>query len=139
MSNLTRFNNQVDSLIGVLKNIESIKNDSAIQLFELKLNAARKANVKIPIENFIKNVYQYKDHIMQKDEEFFLGNIDQRVKEIEVEEQDSEKVLHQALNIKDHWKNDLTDENKEVIWKYFQVLIKLAERYITEKVGLAVQ
>jgi len=136
MSNLTRFNNQVDSLIGVLKNIESIKNDSAIQLFELKLNAARKANVKIPIENFIKNVYQYKDHIMQKDEEFFLGNIDQRVKEIEVEEQDNEKVLHQALNIKDHWKNDLTDENKEVIWKYFQVLIKLAERYITEKVGL---
>ena len=136
MSNLTRFNNQVDALIKILENIETIKNDPAIQLFKMKLNAARKINVKIAIENFIKNVYQYKDHIMQKDEEFFLGNLDQRVKEVTIENEDNETKLHQALNIKNHWENDLNDENKEVIWKYFQVLIKLAERYITEKVGM---
>jgi len=136
MSNLTRFNNQVDALINVLKNIDTIKNDPAIQLFEMKLNAARKLNAKIAIENFIKNVFQYKEHIMTKDEEFFLGNIEQRVKEVSIEEfEDNETKLHQALNIKEHWNKHLSPENKEVIWKYFQVLIKLAERYITEKIA----
>ncbi len=136
MSNLTRFNNQIDALIDALKNIEKIKTDPAIQLFEMKLAAAKKLNIKIPIENFIKNVYQYKDHIMKKDEEFFLGNIDQRVKEVAIDNEDVETKLHQALNIKNHWKNNLNNEEKETIWKYFQVLIKLSERYITEKVGV---
>ena len=133
MSNLARFNNQVDALINVLKHIDTIKNDPAIQLFEMKLNAARKINNKIAIENFIKNIFQYKEHIMNKEENFFLGNIDQRLKEVSIDGEDNETKLHQALNIKNHWKNNLNEENKEVIWKYFQVLIKLAERYITEK------
>ena len=148
-SNLTRFNNQIDSLVSSLRKIDKVKDDNTIQLFELKLNTIRKLDAKKPLECFLKYVYPYKDQIMKKDEDFFLGgDLKNRVGEmctnlkkeddevVNTFKKDDEFVLHQALNIKNHWHNSLNESQRNTIWTYFQVLIKLSERYVSEKVDL---
>jgi len=143
-SNLTRFNNQLDALIANLKKFEGIGEDKTILLFELKLNAIKSMNSKKSLECFIKYVYPYKTQIMNKDESFFIG--EERIHEITQNlkteddplinslKEDDEFVLHHALNIQNHWKQNMTETQRGLIWTYFQVLIKLAERYVMEKV-----
>jgi hypothetical protein len=43
-----------------------------------------------------------------------------------------ENQIERAIHLKKLWKENLTDENKEVVWKYFQVMIVLAERIINK-------
>jgi len=147
--NLTRFNNQISALIDALKKVDKISGDKTIHIFELKYNTIVSLDSKKPLECFIKYVYPYKEHIMKKNEAFFLGDdMTQRVNEItdnlkneddiivnSIKEND-EFILHQALNIQNHWNTNLTDAQKNVIWTYFQVLVKLAERYVVQKVDL---
>ena len=148
-TNLTRFNNQMDALVNSLLRIEKIKDDKSIHLFQLKLQGITALDSKKPLECFLKYVYPYKDQIMNKDEDFFLGGkINERVTElctnlkqeeevVIVEKKDDEFVLHQALHIQNHWNNNLNEAQRNAIWTYFQVLIKLAERYVAEKVNLS--
>jgi hypothetical protein len=145
MSNLTRFNNQLDALINALLKIDKIKDDKKIIVFQMKMQGIRALDAKKPLECFLKFVYPYKEQIMKQDEEFFLGNkIMDRVSEISnglKEETDvikdvdngDEFVLHEALRIQEHWTNNLSEEQKGIIWTYFQVLIRLTERYVAEK------
>jgi hypothetical protein len=141
MSNLTRFNNQLDALINALLKIDKIKDDKKIIVFQMKMQGIRALDAKKPLECFLKFVYPYKEQIMKEDEEFFLGNkIMDRVSEIsnglkedkEIENGD-EFVLHEALRIQEYWSNYLSAEQKSIIWTYFQVLIRLMERYVAEK------
>lgn len=148
-SNLSRFNNQIDSLINSLLKIDKIKDDQKIHLFQLKYQGIKALDSKKPLECFLKYVYPYKDKIMSRDEDFFLGNkINERVSEmcqnlkeedeiLKDESNNNEFVLHQALHIQNHWNNNLNDNQKNTIWTYFQVLIKLTERYVTEKVDVS--
>ena len=149
-SNLSRFNNQIDALINSLLSIDKIKDDKKIHLFQLKYQGIKTLDSKKPLECFLKYVYPYKEKIMAKDEDFFLGNkIEERVSEmcqnlkeetdesIKDDSKDNEFVLHQALHIKNHWNHNLNENQKNTLWTYFQVLIKLSERYVVEKVDVS--
>ena len=57
--------------------------------------------------------------VLEKDEKFFLGN------NVEIEKD----YMSQAIHLTDLWKNKLSDNNKIVVWKYFQVLTILADKY----------
>ena len=35
-------------------------------------------------------------------------------------------------NIKNMWLSEMSDENKEIIWKYFKIFVILSEKYIME-------
>ena len=144
-SNLTRFNNQIDDLINTIKKFDKIGEDKTILVFELKLSTIKSINAKKPLECFLKYVYPYKQQIITRDESFFIG--EKLVNEIKgnlknendillnsIKEND-EFVLHHALNLQNHWKKNLNDKQKEIIWTYFQVLIKLTERYVSQKYG----
>ncbi len=146
-SDLTRFNNQMTQLLNFLKTIECLEKDKAISLFEIKYNGIKSMDSKKPLECFLKFVYPYKRYIMDRDNDFFLKDIKQKVNKLTDDAQDEdvlfddikddEFVLHQALNIKRFWENELTEGQKKMIWTYFQVLIKLTERYVASKLSLS--
>jgi hypothetical protein len=121
-SNKHLFLQQSESLITELKKI--IPDDSNILLFEEKYYAAKKMNSDMIINAFVNYVLPHKDEIMKKNEKFFMEGGGQ--------DNLSEDKYQYALDLKDKW-NKFTDANKAVIWRFFQVMIVLSERYIIER------
>ena len=65
---------------------------------------------------------KYKDQILEKDESFFLEHT-----EFDIYSQRSDYWLSLIDQIKEMWKT-LNDDNKEIIWKYFHVLIVISDK-----------
>lgn len=65
---------------------------------------------------------RYKDKIMAKDQSFFLEHT-----EFEIHSQRTDYWLGFIDQLKELWKS-LSDENRDVIWKYFHVLIVLSDK-----------
>lgn len=96
-----------------------------IQLFREKYNLARSANSNLIIDYFCLYVYPLKQKIMNQEESFFLEGGGQ-------EELKDASGLRFRDNITKLWKSEMSDENKEIIWKYFKVFIILCEKYLLE-------
>lgn len=120
-SNKSLFFQQSESFINELKKI--LPNDPKIQLFEEKYYMVKRVNATFIINGFVKHVLPYKDKILNKDEQFFIDGGGQ-------ENLDADKYEY-SLNLKTQWKT-FSDSNKAIIWKFFQVLVVLAERYVME-------
>ena len=75
--------------------------------------------------NILKNgIYIYKEPIVNQNEDFFIKrDYNEDIKDLQY---DSQWSLDQVLNLKELW-SKLNDENKNIIWTYFNVLIKLVE------------
>ena len=137
MSNLTRFNTQIDNLLNTLS--ESFPEFTDIKIFKEKFNLAKKANPKLVLVIFLKHIYPLKEKVVNKDEEFFLSedltNKFVNNKDIQKEGNvNQEYVLTKALNLKDIWKK-MDTQQKESIWTYFSVLIRLCEKYVEESIN----
>lgn len=122
MSNIKKFNLTIDNLVNDI--ILVFPNYKYLQVFKEKFNLLITYNVRKPIEFFKDGVYSFKEQILSKNEEFFI-NKDYK-DDVQQLQYDSKWSLDQVLNLKELW-GELNDENKEVIWTYFSVLIKLVE------------
>lgn len=76
------------------------------------------------LENIFRTyvVSKYKDQLLNKDESFFLEH-----NEYDIQSQRTDYWLSLIDQIKDMWKT-LDSENREVIWKYFHVMIVLSDK-----------
>ena len=117
------FLQQTDNFMNELCNIFS--NNGEILLFREKYNLIRSTNSKLIIEYFVQFVYPHKKKIMEQDETFFLNGGGQ-------EEIKDTSGLKFRDNLTKLWLNDMSDQNKEIIWKYFKIFILLCEKYIIE-------
>lgn len=122
MSNTKKFNltinNLIDDLLLVFPDFNNLK------VFKEKINLLIKYNPKLTLEYFKTTVYPFHEKIKSKDEDFFLKKSYDN--DITVLETDKEWALDEVLNIKMLWKQ-ITDNNKETIWTYFNILIKIIE------------
>tara|TARA_B100000674_G_C37715024_1_gene856987 strand:- start:18 stop:410 length:393 start_codon:yes stop_codon:yes gene_type:complete len=125
MSILTAFNTQVQNLIDDLNKL--YPNEKDINLFREKFKLIKFANPRLIIENFILYVYPYKEFIMSKNEKYFIEEDNSINRECDK----NEISLTKVINFKKLWQKT-SDKNKNAIWKYFQVLIVLAERWFKE-------
>ena len=121
MSNTKKFNltinNLIDDILLVFPDYQHLKS------FKEKYNLLIKYNPKKPLAYFKDTVYNYKDKIINKEEDYFIK------KEYNTDLEkigDNEWYLDQVLNIKELWVK-LSNENKETIWTYFNILIKLTD------------
>jgi hypothetical protein len=114
---------QIDNFINELCAIFPKSND--ILLFREKYIMVKSANSKLVIEYFIQFIYPLKKKIMEQDESFFLDGGGQ-------EEIKDTSGLKFRDNIKTLWISEMSDDNKEVIWKYFKIFVILCEKYIIE-------
>jgi hypothetical protein len=121
------FLQQVDNLMEDLCNTYPKSGD--ILLFREKYNLVRSGNSNLIIEYFIKYVYPLKAQIMEENEDFFIQGGGQEIIR-------SEHKLEFRNNIRALWINDMSPENKSVIWRYFKIYILLSEKYIIENMNL---
>lgn len=112
-----RFHQQLEHFLVALKKI--LPEEKSISIFQVQLSTARMLSDKLVIESFKKYVCPHKKEIMEEDEHFFLkdGNVDVH-----------EDYLSESIHMKELWKSKLSEENKKVVWKYFKVLVILAEK-----------
>ena len=117
----SKFLKQTENFIDHLNKI--CENDSNIMMFKEKYYLVKKVNTTLIINSFIKYVLPFKNEIYNKDERYFLEN--------GTKEDLGEKKYKYSIDLKENWK-ELNDQDKEIIWKYFRVLIILVEKYIIE-------
>ena len=117
--NVKKFNKVIISFLDELLAI--LPEEKNIKVFKNQLSAVEYVSETKIIKSFIEYGYPYKTHILSKDESFFLkyGNV-----KVEGD------YMSEALQLKRLWETKLSKENKEVVWKYFKVLILLAEKYM---------
>lgn len=120
------FLQQTDNFIKELCTIFPENNE--ILLLGEKYGWIRNANSTLILEYFIKFIYPHKDQIMKQDENFFLNGGGQ-------EELKDNSGLKLRDSIKNMWLLKMSDENKEIVWKYFKIFIILCEKYILENLS----
>ncbi len=125
-SNLSKFNMTISNLIDDLIIIcgDKFKN---LKIFKEQFKLLKKCNPRKIIEQFLINIQPYKEQIKNKNDDFFLKkNYEEEVNKNVSEESYIEQSLDQILNLKEIWLT-LEEKNKEIIWSYFNVLVKLVE------------
>jgi len=123
MSTLTAFNTQLDRLLENLINYfpenDNFKNFQTI--FSL-LKTTNPRKIKTLFKTYVTD--KYKTQILEKNEDFFMENNFEEEKSNIKNDNYADDLIKQ---LKEHW--SLIDEkNKEIIWKYFQVLVVLSEK-----------
>lgn len=131
MSNpvVNTFNTQLINLAEALS--DRFKDDGDLKLALTGIKTLKANNSNKNIEMFTLYVYKYRDKIMEKNEKLLLEtdfvseNLDQ---------DDDNSAFDIMSKLKSKWQS-LNDEEKNNIWKYLQVLIKLTDKHIQNTLG----
>jgi hypothetical protein len=115
---------QIDNFTSELCTIFPQNNE--ILLLKEKYSMIKSMNSKLVVEYIIQHIYPLKQMILEQNEEFFLNGGGQ-------EEIKDTSGLRFRDNICKLWVSQMTDENKEIVWKYFKVFVILSEKYIKEQ------
>jgi GTPase SAR1 family protein len=136
-SNLTKFNTQLDNFLTELR--ELFPNEIKIRVVQDKLKMLRSMSSRIIIEHFHQHVLPFQAQIMNQDESFFMHNAEQLIHTKYDENQQiiqetgsdisKNDVMKAFQIIKEIWSNQLTEDNKQIIWNYFKVMVVLCKRY----------
>ena len=116
---ITQITNFIDELCS------TYPNNKDMQLFREKYNMVKGINSQLIIDYFIKFIYPHKESIKNEDEEFFLSGGGQ-------EEINDKYGLRLRDNLNNLWRNEMKEENKKIVWKYFKTFILLIDKYIVE-------
>jgi hypothetical protein len=119
---ITQITNFIDELVN------TYPNNNELVIFREKYSLLKNANSQLIINYFIKYIYPHKDVIKNEDEKFFLEGGGQ-------EEINDKNGLKFRDNMKQLWNNNMTENNKKIVWKYFKTFILLIDKYIVENVG----
>lgn len=128
MSIIKIFNNQLISFSNTL--VERFPNNKNFKIALTGIETIKMANPRKNLDMFLLYVYKYRDRVMVKDEKFMMKNdfISENFAEKELGVSSSFLIMD---SIKENWKS-LENSEKNNIWKYLQVLIKLCDKYIKE-------
>ena len=118
---LTAFNNLIFKFTDDL--IETFPEENDFKVYKRALTILKAANAKKMCVIFKNYSYIYKEKILSKDESFLLANEYSEIKQANEDENTVEQVINK---LKLYWK-ELSDENKQKIWKYLETLIKLSD------------
>lgn len=137
MNIVTAFNNQLNSMIEEL--IFIFPEDKKLLVFQQKFELLKSMNKTLVIQYFFEYVYPCKDEILAKDDSYFNesngeSNINDFFEKNSSIKENEYAPLNYILTLHQKW-NVLSDENKEVVWKYLQVLIVLTERWVVSKLN----
>ena len=123
MSTKNKLLQQISNFIDELNT--TFPNNNDIYIFKEKFLFLKSVNSQLIIEYFIKYIYPLKESILNQDEKFFLeGGGQDEVKD--------KNGLNMRDNLKNLWINQMSEDNKIIVWKYFKIFILLSEKYINE-------
>ena len=125
---LNLFNQKLKEFVNDL--IAVFPNDTDLYSFKTSLGMIGLVKERQMIDLFVRFVHNsYKTQILQRDESFFLTHSYAE----EISQAGDQSMTNQLITkIKSYW-SEMSADNKEIVWKYFDVLIRLAEKYVSLK------
>lgn len=117
---ITQISNFIDELC------TAYPNNTEFIIFSEKYNLIKNMNSQLVVDYFIQFVYPHKERIKNEDDTFFLEGGGQE------ELNDNKYGLRLRDNLKNIWANEMTVENKKVVWKYFKTFVLLIDKYLIE-------
>ena len=117
--NYKRFNKLISTFLSDLK--KTLPNEKKIKVVSSQVETLILLTPKKIFKSCVKFIYPHKEQILNKNEQFFLEQ------KLNVQKD----YLSEALELKTLWTTKLSPQNKEVIWKYFKILILLIEKEIS--------
>ena len=102
-------------------------NKKDLILFQEKYNMVKGINSQLIVDYFIKYIYPFKEMIINENSDFFIEGGGQ-------EELNDKYGLRLRDNLKNLWMNEMKEDNKKIVWKYFKTFILLIEKYVRENV-----
>jgi hypothetical protein len=133
MENNTRFyeifNKKLQELLSDL--IVVFPDDKDFKLFKNSIRLITLADIKKPLQMFkLSLTDEYKKNIEERNTDFFLDNDYRDVlnNDIIKRSMNDDDVNKKLINkLKGYWK-DLNDNNRDTIWNYFNILLKLSNK-----------
>jgi hypothetical protein len=117
---VTCFNTKFGEFLRDLSN--TFPEDNDFKVFRNGFNLLKLASENQPIQTFKFFAEPYKSKILEKDENFFLQNkFEKEMLTVEAQENVTEELIEK---LKGYWAT-MSDENKEIVWNYLQLLLKL--------------
>lgn len=116
---LSKFNQTFKEFVNDL--ISLFPEDDDLQLYKTGIIASMMINDEFIVSGFEKYVVMpYGAKILQKDESFFVNHDYMDIP-------GGHKAMDFIQKIKGYWTN-MSPENKEIVWKYFKVLVLLSNK-----------
>ena len=123
------FNKKLQELLNDL--IVVFPDDKDFKLFKNSVRLITLADVKKPLQMFkLSLTDEYKKNIEERNTDFFLNNdySDVLNNDIIKQSMNDDDVNKKLINkLKGYWK-DLNDNNRDTIWTYFNILLKLSNK-----------
>ena len=117
MDTLQKFNVTFEEFIEDL--VKVFPDDPELRVYEMLLRSCLKSDPRYVLDVFHSCVtVPYAEEILSKNEDFFLRHQYDSITET------SSQALDVVDRIKSYWK-DMSEQNKEIIWKYFRILVLL--------------
>lgn len=117
MDYLAQFNDTLLELVEDL--IRAFPGDNDFYMYKLAIKGSMIANERMIHNTFHERICKsYSDRILAKDEDFFLSNTYQDMR------QEFSQADNLVSKLKGCW-TMLTPEQRDVVWKYFRVLVLL--------------
>ena len=121
---LTAFNNIIFKFIDDL--INTFPEESEFKVYKQTLIILKAANAKKMCLLFKNYSNMYREKINGKDETFFINNDYNELKEASMKSFDDDSVSAIIDKLKIYWV-ELSNENKDQIWKYLNTMIQLSD------------
>lgn len=125
----TIFNIKITEFLNDL--IRLFPDDADFKMYKTAISLAKLADEKKPLQYYKKFVTEeYKEHIRNKNDKFFL---DHDYKEILSDSELSNDINSGDFSsqivdrLKGYW-SQISDENKEIVWNYFTLFLKISEK-----------
>jgi len=125
----TIFNTKITEFLNDL--ILLFPDDADFKMYKTAISLAKLADEKKPLQYYKKFVTEeYKEHIRNKNDKFFL---DHDYKEILSDSELSNDINSGDFSsqivdrLKGYW-SQISDENKEIVWNYFTLFLKISEK-----------
>ncbi|AYV75752.1 MAG: hypothetical protein Terrestrivirus3_21 [Terrestrivirus sp.] len=116
---ISNFNNYTNILATFIANTSP---NSNMKMYKGEIERLVDEGSKVMIDTFTLNVLRYEEQIMEGDEAFFVGNNYSDIT------QNDRNMVNRMFEFKSIWKI-LTENNKNVIIKYMQLLCQISRAY----------
>ena len=121
------FNTQLNDLLEKL--LIMFPGDSKIKSAKMKIGILTSVSASKPVELFAMHVLAHKEKILMKEESYFLDDSEKLI------EESGQKVdMNNVADIKGKWEH-MSEGDKDVVWQYLGIMIKLSEKYATKVLG----
>ena len=123
VSFLTAFNNQLDNFLDDLMIV--CPNEEEFGMLKNGIAIVKKTNPRLILNNFNEMIIPYKEQILLRNESFFM--VKDYQEDFSTTSVSSDYISKVTNKLKTLWKSDLTNDDKDKVWEYFQSLLTLSE------------